>query len=98
MFFNSVSGPKQYEFSKDGWEQYAPTGVRRERRGENTQFFQVIEVDGGTLRYAAYIADGQLYDAFGLEKSASGTKTLVPSAAPLPVERSFDNTMPYPKN
>lgn len=97
MFVNSVSGPKQYEFSKTGWQQYAPTGVKLDRRAENTQFYQVIEVDGAALRYAAYTADGALYDAFALEKSASGAKTLT-APADLPPERRFDNTMPYPKD
>jgi 3',5'-cyclic AMP phosphodiesterase CpdA len=98
MFVNSVSGPKQYEFSKDGWAQYAPTGVRLDRRGENTQFYQVIGIEGDTLDYAAYTADGQLYDAFRLAKTADGAKTLVPVAPTLPPERGFANTMPYPKD
>lgn len=97
MFVNSVSGPKQYPFSKEGWTQYAPTGVVLDRRGENTQFYQVIEIDAGALRYAAYTADGRLYDAFALAKAADGTKTLTQPAY-LPPERSFANSMPYPRD
>jgi len=95
MFVNSVSGSKQYEFTEDGWDRYAPTGVTLDRRAENTQFFQVIDIDGDALDYAAYTADGVLYDAFRLERTEDGDKRLVPSDAALPDERSFENTLPY---
>jgi hypothetical protein len=54
----SVSGPKQYQFRKQGWDDYAPTGVKLERQGENGQFFQVIGIDGNRLNYTAYTTDG----------------------------------------
>ena len=50
MFVNSVSGPKQYEFSENGWDAYAPTGVTLDRMAENTQFYQVIGIDGDDRR------------------------------------------------
>ncbi|PZT92227.1 MAG: metallophosphatase [Citromicrobium sp.] len=95
MFVNSVSGPKQYEFSATGWDAYAPNGVALARRGENTQFFQVIEIDGDQLTYAAYTADGALYDEVDLMKSANGTKSIQPSENTLPEQRLFQNTLPY---
>jgi hypothetical protein len=95
MFVNSVSGAKQYQFSADGWDDYQSAGVELARRAENTQFFQVIEIDGETLRYAAYTADGEPYDLFELHKAEDGAKRLVPSPQPLPETRSFENTLPY---
>lgn len=95
MFVNSVSGPKQYTFSEDGWDNYAPTGVTLDRRAENTQFYQVISIDGDDLHYAAYTADGALYDDVRLQKSTGGVKSISPSNTALPPERSFENTLPY---
>jgi 3',5'-cyclic AMP phosphodiesterase CpdA len=95
MFVNSVSGPKQYQFSENGWDQYAPTGVTLERRAENTQFYQVISIEDDALHYAAYTADGALYDEVRLSKSAEGLKAITPPGAALPPERRFDNTLPY---
>lgn len=95
LYVNSVSGPKMYEFQKDGWDIYKPDGVMLDRKAENTQFFQVIDVDGAWLNYRAFMADGTLYDAFRLRKEADGTKTLHKIDAELGPERSFENTKPY---
>lgn len=35
---------------------------------ENTQLYQIVRVDGDTLRYEARTAVGDLYDAFLLRK------------------------------
>jgi predicted phosphodiesterase len=94
VFVNSVSGPKQYEFSKDGWTRYQPTGVRLRRKAENAQFFQLIRIDGGKLAYEAWTADGQLYDAFTLEKNARGEKTLKPGTVAM-AERTMKTGKPY---
>jgi predicted phosphodiesterase len=94
MFVNSVSGSKQYNFSEDGWDKYAATGVRLDRKAENTQFFQVIEIDEDALHYAAYSADGVLYDEFRLAKELGGSKKIT-NTEELPPERRFDNTLPY---
>jgi 3',5'-cyclic AMP phosphodiesterase CpdA len=95
MFVNSVSGAKQYEFSTDGWDDYRTAGVELARRGENTQFYQIIEIDGETLRYTAYTADGEPYDSFAMRQAADGSKQLVPQGEPLPEARSFGNSLPY---
>jgi 3',5'-cyclic AMP phosphodiesterase CpdA len=94
MFVNSVSGPKQYRFRENDWDDYAPTGVKLGRLGENTQFYQVVSIDGGALHYAAYSADGRLYDEVRLTKSADGAKTIAPESN-LPETRRFENTLPY---
>ncbi|MDP3908556.1 metallophosphoesterase family protein [Novosphingobium sp.] len=95
MFVNSVSGPKQYKFRENGWEDFAPSGVRLNRLGENTQFYQVISIDGGTLHYAAYTADGLLYDEARVNKAADGAKTIAPQKSGLPDTRRFENSLPY---
>ncbi|MDR2213581.1 MAG: metallophosphoesterase family protein [Pseudomonadales bacterium] len=61
VYVVSVSGPKMYEFGKD---------VFAKRVAEDTQLFQVIEVYDSELKFRAYTATGELYDAFTLEKQA----------------------------
>lgn len=95
MFVNSVSGPKQYAFRENGWDDFAPTGVKLGRMGENTQFYQVISVEGEALHYAAYTADGRLYDEVRLAKAADGAKTIAPERSDLPETRRFSNSLPY---
>lgn len=94
MFVNSVSGPKQYQFRKQGWDDYAPTGVKLERQGENGQFFQVIDIDGKRLSYTAYTADGVQYDRAVIEKRGNA-KRLIANENKAPPTRRFDNTLPY---
>jgi len=94
MFINSVSGPKQYVWREAGWTDYAALGVELDRRAENTQFYQVIRIDGGRLNYEAWTADGQLYDRFALDKDDSGSKRLI-EQVPTTGERRFSNTGPY---
>lgn len=94
MFVNSVSGPKQYKFRKQGWDDYAPTGVKLERQGENGQFFQVIDIDGNRLSYTAYTADGVQYDKAVMEKRGN-TKRLIANENTAPPTRRFEGTLPY---
>jgi uncharacterized tellurite resistance protein B-like protein len=47
------------------------------RGAEDTQLFQVIEVDGNEMRYEARTARGVLYDAFTLKKQAAGKANLL---------------------
>ncbi|MBU6373448.1 MAG: metallophosphoesterase [Alphaproteobacteria bacterium] len=95
VFVNSVSGPKQYEWSPGGWERYAGDGVQLRRAAENTQFFQVIRILGGMLLYEAWTADGALYDSFGLVKDETGQRRSAPGATVTMPERRFKDTMPY---
>lgn len=95
VFVNSVSGPKQYEWSKGGWDRYAADGIRLSRRAENTQFFQVIKIDGNALVYEAWTADGRLYDAFGVVKDAQGRRRPGPAPQVSMPERTFSNSKPY---
>jgi 3',5'-cyclic AMP phosphodiesterase CpdA len=95
MFVNSVSGPKQYKFATDGWDRYAADGVRLDRQAENTQFFQLVRIDGANLVYEAYTVDGQIYDRFALYKGANGEKRLVKGPASTMNSRAFANTLDY---
>jgi 3',5'-cyclic AMP phosphodiesterase CpdA len=95
MYVNSVSGPKMYEFMKTGWDVYKPEGVVLDRSAENGQFFQVLSIDGKSLTYKAYTANGFLYDAFRLDKDEKGQKHM--SRLPVELEKEFryTNTAPY---
>lgn len=63
VYVVSVSGPKMYPLNFEEWE---------ERVASNTQLYQLIHVDGKRLRFEAYTAIGQLYDAFELKKRRNG--------------------------
>jgi hypothetical protein len=52
------------------------------RVAEDTQLYQVIQIDGPVLRFEARTATGKLYDAFELKKNGNGPNQLVD----LPVE------------
>ncbi|MEM9897928.1 MAG: metallophosphoesterase family protein [Pseudomonadota bacterium] len=95
MFVNSVSGPKQYAFRKNGWDGYAEDGVTLTRRAENTQFFQVITIDANTLTYVARTATGRLYDDFVMTKRRNSEKKITRGSASTMDERLFSNTGPY---
>lgn len=97
MFVNSVSGPKQYDFKDTGWDDYADTGVQLQRKAENTQFFQIITIDGDTLTYEARTALNNLYDDFVMTKSEDGNKTITRGAQSTMDERMFDSSEPYVK-
>ena len=97
MFVNSVSGPKQYDFQEDGWDRYAEDGVVLARQAENTQFFQIITIDGDALEYKAITALGKLYDDFVMTKSKDGSKVITRGAESTMDERLFENTGPYVK-
>lgn len=76
VYVVSVSGAKMYDLEPK------PVFVRM---AEQTQLYQVIRIQGDTLRYEARTASGALYDAFELHKSAGAGKRLierVPSTAP----------------
>jgi len=95
MFVNSVSGAKMYELKPDGWDSYAEYGVVLQKAAENTQFYQIISVDGARLTYEAYTADDQLYDYFEMVKGSTGSKSLSVGSRQTLNARRFSNTMDY---
>ena len=64
----SVSGPKMYEITKGN---YAKTFA------ENTQLYQIIDIDNDILRFRAFTATGELYDEFQLQKRAEMPNLLI---------------------
>jgi hypothetical protein len=64
----SVSGPKLYEITKG---KYAKTFA------ENTQLYQIIDIDGDNLRFRAFKATGDLYDEFILQKRTDKPNLLI---------------------
>ena len=64
----SVSGPKLYEITKG---KYAKTFA------ENTQLYQIIDIDGNNLRFRAFTATGKLFDEFQLQKKAGIPNQLI---------------------
>ncbi|MFC1761213.1 fibronectin type III domain-containing protein [Planctomycetota bacterium] len=92
MYVTTVSGPKQYGIKYDILESYAEKGLQTLRKGEQTQFFQVISVDGNKLTYQAYTAAGELYDAATISKDFKSGKKTIRQDIPALKERTFDNT------
>lgn len=72
VYVVSVSGPKMYEITK---------GDYAKRVAENTQLYQIIDIDDKNLRYRAFTATGELYDTFTLQKR-SGQPNLLIEALP----------------
>ena len=71
----SVSGPKMYKITM---------GNFAKRTAENTQLYQIVDIDKTVLRYRAYTATGELYDQFELHKREEAPNLLMESFAPLP--------------
>lgn len=77
VYITSVSGPKQYQLDKEQMEAYKEDGYRLDNSAEQTQFYQVITVEGNTLTYVAYTALGEEYDRAVIVKNfKTGKKKL----------------------
>jgi 3',5'-cyclic AMP phosphodiesterase CpdA len=68
VYVVSVSGPKMYSLQRQPFMQ---------RAAEQTQLYQIVHIDGPTLRYEAHTADGELYDAFVLKKRPGMANELI---------------------
>jgi hypothetical protein len=60
MYVVSVAGPKMYKVDVD--PKWMDVFV------EDTQLFQIINVDRENLTYTAYKASGEVFDSFKLKK------------------------------
>ena len=77
LYVTSVSGPKQYKIDKVKIKNYEVDGYKSDKMGEETQFFQVINIDNNKLTYSAYTTLGDLYDRAIITKDFSnGEKTI----------------------
>ena len=81
VYVVSVSGPKMYVLGDEPWW---------DRAAENTQLYQIISIDGDTLRYEARTAVGELYDAFELARREGLPNRLIDRT---PRERRHGNTI-----
>lgn len=80
VYVVSVAGPKQYLLSDQARGAMA-------RIGEDTQLYQVVNVERDRLRYRARTATGALYDAFDLVRRADGGVRVVEQAGGRVAER-----------
>jgi 2',3'-cyclic-nucleotide 2'-phosphodiesterase (5'-nucleotidase family) len=68
VYVVSVSGPKMYTVGREDWMQ---------RAAAKTQLYQILRIEGDTLRYEARTAVGDLYDAFLLKKQDGEPNELI---------------------
>jgi 3',5'-cyclic AMP phosphodiesterase CpdA len=91
VYVVSVSGGKMYNIGKD----WTALGAERERIAENTQLFQVITIEGDRLRFEAYTAIGELYDAFDLIHNGTAPNKFIELRANAVPEKYHATTIPY---
>jgi hypothetical protein len=84
VYVVSVSGPKMYVLDEEAWW---------DRAAENTQLYQVVSVEGETLRYEARTAVGDLYDAFDLVKREGLPNRMIDRTPKGIPERRHHNTI-----
>ena len=84
VYVVSVSGPKQYQLREDRW---------MARAAENTQLYQVINVNGDVLNYRAMTATGEIYDEFDLIKQKGLPNKLVEKVTIDGIERRSITTL-----
>lgn len=84
VYVVSVSGPKMYNLERR---------PEMRRAAEDTQLYQIISINGTTLRYEARTATGEVYDAFRLLKRPGQMNEVVDEIPNTP-ERKRD---PEPK-
>lgn len=87
VYVVSVSGPKTYSLSNHPWMQ---------RSAENTQLYQVIDVEKDKIIYKAYTVDDKIYDAFELIKVDGENNILKDLPVDVKEERRFKNTLTDP--
>lgn len=97
VYINSVSGSKMYQVKPERWTSYDQDDITMVRMAENTQLFQVIQIDHRAISYKAILPTGEVYDSFSLEKFPDGSKKITNGLETLLPERTFKNTMPYGK-
>ncbi|MEO6284017.1 MAG: metallophosphoesterase family protein [Dyadobacter sp.] len=89
IYVVSVSGPKQYDIGLQNW---------MDRAASNTQLYQVITVDQNKLAFKAFTVNGDLYDAFDLNKDKAGRNTLVELSTALKMQERLELPERYQKS
>lgn len=85
VYVVSVSGPKMYDINPKPF---------MTRVAEDTQLYQIIHIDGGTLRYEARTAVGDVYDAFTLKKRSGQINELIEQTPATPTRRRAPVAVP----
>ena len=102
VYIVSASGAKNTDiwqhdqvltFIGDGQSDFGKMSL--DRVAGNTPMFQVIHIDGDTVRYEARMATGEIYDSFELRKTKRGAKVLIEGSEAFGETRLFSNTGPY---
>jgi 3',5'-cyclic AMP phosphodiesterase CpdA len=88
VYVVSVSGPKMYDLNAAS---LTPWMAHMARVAEDTQLFQVIEVNGDRLSYESHTARGRLYDAFDLRKRDGAPNELINRIPETPERRRGDS-------
>jgi acid phosphatase type 7 len=78
VYVVSVSGPKMYNITPKPF---------MNRVAEDTQLYQIIHIDGDSLRYEARTAVGEVYDAFTLRKRPGQINELIDQTPTSPARR-----------
>ncbi len=78
VYVVSVSGPKMYNIEPKPF---------MTRVAEDTQLYQIIHIDGDTLRFEARTAVGEVYDAFSLQKRPGQINELIDQTPTTPARR-----------
>jgi 3',5'-cyclic AMP phosphodiesterase CpdA len=81
IYVVSVSGPKMYDIGLQNW---------MDRAASNTQLYQILTVDDNKLAFKAYTVNGDVYDAFDLEKDKKGVNTLIELTTSLKMQERLD--------
>jgi 3',5'-cyclic AMP phosphodiesterase CpdA len=87
VYVVSVSGPKTYSLSDHEW---------MTRSAENTQLYQVIDIENDKLTYKAYTVNDKIYDAFEIIKAKGKNNVLKELQVDIKEERRFENTLKDP--
>ena len=70
----SVSGGKMYALN--GGENWTGNGAEVRSTSQDTQLYQMIDVDADTIRFEARYANGEHHDGFVIRKNAEGERTV----------------------
>ncbi len=81
VYVVSVAGSKMYSL-KDRAQ------TEHDRAAEDTQLYQVIDIEEETLRFRSFTATGLLYDGFELRRAEDGFNRLVETTEPLAAVRT----------
>jgi 3',5'-cyclic AMP phosphodiesterase CpdA len=89
IYVVSVSGPKMYDIGLQNW---------MDRAASNTQLYQAITIDQNKLSFKAFTVNGDLYDAFNLEKDDNGSNTLIELSNELEMQERLNLPERYEKS